>query len=1286
MQTKRFYNTINRSEGWFPLLVPSKDENDTNKKYNPSLFEDENGYKIRNLIEERSVLVSCEHNHNGNIIRRYKFFETSIKFSDMILARYLNDTNNQNTMKFDSKLDAISMLRTGIYKNNDFHDIETFNDYISDNIYLGMNFNEIIQGKRRQKPHFDIDISLEEASKLFDTIEYPEEEIEQIVKNFISNSKFDYEVDLDTMIRDYKLQYIADKILNEFLSILVRKMTDEYPDFRLDEDLLIFSSNSYNKKSYHIVVNSFYHMTNLDARAFYDLITYEMDPTFRKFVDRQVYSSIQSFRTALSYKASSSEYRIKKLMLEFKIDGETYYHNGIYNKLKNHIIRFHGPSEDEINRMEDGMLDMYDIDRQIVYIRELFRMSLVTVKNDDKWIQMNSYYTKPEKDLNRKDISDDMVKDAIEHLNKYFDGNTPFEYDGCDDGFIKLKRIRPSYCQVCDRTHDKVDSYLKLYKSTLYLNCRRTTQSTPIHHYKDEDIKIPEEHMSIVRKLNQNNIQNETKGEEILCDNPIVFDDRIVDINDRIQGKLSNNTEPNTKPKSDNKPEDIDTRESKLVYDPQCVYDINNSIVNNTVNDMLEVNLRYISEYFTDRDQYRNKDIYIRSTFGTGKSYLNTKLIKEFINDNPDNYNIIFMSSRKTLTSKILDDLKEFKPISYTDVTEYDSSKHLVYVSQIDSISKISIDSFNDRKVLLILDEIVSILSHVLSSPKLDIPYLSMLKCLITKSENLICSDNDLTSVIINQILSIRSKESIKLNNTYRPYTDVNGKIYGGNHASMVAYLEKILYPSIKERNKPSIVCCHSKKVAKQIHLKLSNEYGDDMVKLYTSETSDQEKFDDMVNIDDKWSKCRAIIFTSCIQIGIDANHEDLDTVFCLFNQDNASYMSSIQMIFRTRKIKNLSIFVNTYSDSHIRTEYKDLLEDMISSHSSISRIPKIFRWSCNPIFQMYDPEIKDDRDSLIKSLNSFEGKIWMSNNIISKRSNKWFISYLYKQLKSIGINIDFDGKYEFMDDIEKSKLKDSLVEYKDNGKIIEENDIEMLSNFINIDPPDEDTKLKSIKTRDEKLHIRADYIKNTFKIKDKEIPNPSQWLKDYLPYIDKYKNYRDLFNVNKLTDSTKLRLHSNSELSSYIHAIIKMLDIDLSKDTKIPLSKLTNISDEGLDLFKELCYNKKRILGYSGISQYNKYIDSLSDDSKKSWTYLYKCLSSYLIQAGIVLKKSGRNKTEIRKNNIDGFDVKLEWEMIDGSYPCPQRIDPENLYTYLEAVEMSEHKILDGDSTTNFL
>jgi len=135
------------------------------------------------------------------------------KSISLFKSEEINDLGNKLLVSFinnqDQRLFSIF---------NSVTDLFIYQEHFPD---CGKCFFEIILGNSNQKPHFDLDIKNQ-------TEEYSEKVKDDLVKSII-------------------------------------KVTSEKGlDLTLEKDILIFSSHGKKKKSYHIIIDNYYHYNNVD--------------------------------------------------------------------------------------------------------------------------------------------------------------------------------------------------------------------------------------------------------------------------------------------------------------------------------------------------------------------------------------------------------------------------------------------------------------------------------------------------------------------------------------------------------------------------------------------------------------------------------------------------------------------------------------------------------------------------------------------------------------------------------------------------------------------------------------------------------------------------------------------------------------------------------------------------------------------------------------------------------------------------------------------------------------
>jgi hypothetical protein len=84
-------------------------------------------------------------------------------------------------------------------------------------------------------------------------------------------------------------------------------------------------------------------------------------------------------------------------------------------------------------------------------------------------------------------INNENIEGLIDVINR--DYKNVYKFDKItNDGSICLKRLIPSYCNVCKRIHHNIDSFIYTKDKQYFLNCRRSNIPTLLNY--NEPIKI----------------------------------------------------------------------------------------------------------------------------------------------------------------------------------------------------------------------------------------------------------------------------------------------------------------------------------------------------------------------------------------------------------------------------------------------------------------------------------------------------------------------------------------------------------------------------------------------------------------------------------------------------------------------------------------------------------------------------------------------------------------------------------------------------------------------------
>jgi hypothetical protein len=303
-----------------------------------------------------------------------------------------------------------------VYLYGIFKDEVSLYDYMENMDVENRCFYEVILGSQQQKPKFDIDIS---KGTLTD------EEHHKIFMRTLSDVFNGIEEVFDDL--------------------------DTYYDLN---NIMLFTSHNENKKSAHIVLDRINVCNNNDAKEFYKQVIKYCPDTY-KYIDSAVYSQLQQFRLFKSSKMGHN--RIKEFIPSFVNKNKLVKYNIDYIK---HYEKLPNTTEEqkEFRKRFKGIKIL--IGSLINYIK------YPTIKFEQK----------EQKEIIRDKIEDDKIDVVINIIDTKY--KNIYTYDKIINGLICIKRIIPSYCNICKRTHNNIDGFIFIKEGKFYLNCRRNEKST----------------------------------------------------------------------------------------------------------------------------------------------------------------------------------------------------------------------------------------------------------------------------------------------------------------------------------------------------------------------------------------------------------------------------------------------------------------------------------------------------------------------------------------------------------------------------------------------------------------------------------------------------------------------------------------------------------------------------------------------------------------------------------------------------------------------------------------
>ena len=301
-------------------------------------------------------------------------------------------------------------------------------------------FYEIIFGELPQKPHFDIDISIDDLETL-----YPGE-------------------DFDT---------VAETLREAVIMGCINVLTDNHVVLDLQRDILLYSSHGEDKRSYHLVINNKCHDGNKEAKAFYDAVMGKIriitQGKYLEFVDKSVYSPRQQFRLVGCQKQQSN--RPKVFYEEFWYQGQKYTH--IYN-------------EDVTDLTMKKLTIIYESMSSFTS-GCAFLPSLIPPKP----INHNNLGEMPDLEGNIVEHCMGMLREKMAACSFTIIDRSgyevlvrptcPFSVKEVRGHLILLKRHSSSYCPICKKSipHENEHPYMFIVHGKVYWDCRRSDQYAP---------------------------------------------------------------------------------------------------------------------------------------------------------------------------------------------------------------------------------------------------------------------------------------------------------------------------------------------------------------------------------------------------------------------------------------------------------------------------------------------------------------------------------------------------------------------------------------------------------------------------------------------------------------------------------------------------------------------------------------------------------------------------------------------------------------------------------------
>jgi hypothetical protein len=305
---------------------------------------------------------------------------------------------------------------------------ESYVDYYLFSISIPVeerSFFEIIFGSSAQKPHFDVDMSHDVICK-----NYPGEEVENV----------------------------AETVIDLLITSCIHVLNQVGVSIEIEKSILLYTSHSDKKKSFHLVLNTIYHRNNVQAKLFYKHVVEHFSTLTNKkyieFIDAAVYSPKQQFRILGCQKPKTN--RIKTFLETFTYQNKIYQHEYTENPDEIELKILCALYESMVGFVSGCNVLPYFKDKEIEPTGQLE----LKINNRPEEICIEA--------------TDTMAKIALEMLKSVMNP-CPFIIYRVNENIVSLTREAPSMCPLCNIVHEGQHPFMAITNDgRIYWNCRRT--------------------------------------------------------------------------------------------------------------------------------------------------------------------------------------------------------------------------------------------------------------------------------------------------------------------------------------------------------------------------------------------------------------------------------------------------------------------------------------------------------------------------------------------------------------------------------------------------------------------------------------------------------------------------------------------------------------------------------------------------------------------------------------------------------------------------------------------
>jgi len=446
----------------------------------------------------------------------------------------------------------------------------------------------------------------------------------------------------------------------------------------------------------------------------------------------------------------------------------------------------------------------------------------------------------------------------------------------------------------------------------------------------------------------------------------------------------------------------------------------------------------------------------VRSPMGTGKSTIIHHLIKEA---NNQDMSVLIITNRISVAN----DFSEKYNVKVYNRDQYNIGDSLI--CQFDSLWKYNIRLFD----VVIMDEFISLMMH--SRSNLNNSNLNISKFFGSFNKKLIIADAFLTGYE-NFLLSNKTENVHMVDNLYRDCVGLN--LYEDFNNFVKDLVEKC-------KVEKCTVSCTSLGFLNSLQLLLQNK-GVKVVTL-TAQTPKSTKHLLYESFKQPTAKYDVLIYSPTLTVGV-SNLNTVNTHWHFDSSMSTDAVSSIQMIKRTRKVKQINVFIKERMN-YIKTTYNTIKDEYMNNISK-------------NIDQNFLYEIDDYGETVLSKNGKKAIKIDVFKNVLEfnhKAATVWLMKYHFAKNPNINkqtFESNILSKYTKM-----IKANSKLVK---NSAITEYLTLNNLQRTQLIDDTSADRTLQILADMDDKIKLTC-----PDEIRQKII---EQSIKDYM-FLDKCRIFK---------------------------------------------------------------------------------------------------------------------------------------------------------------------------------